>query len=432
MNKKVSVQELHRALVTMLALAVLAAAVAASAQTNPYKPIHQFTAPSGQYPSGSPVFDAAGNLYGVNLFGGRNTRSCSECGTAFKLSKNSGGQWIQSAIYRFGATSTDGIEPNGPLVVDAAGNLYGTTNGGGTYGEGTVFDLSPTSGGGLQETILYSFRGLGTGDGSLPLAGLVLDAAGNLYGTTSQGGATTAGMVFELSPSSGGAWTESVLYSFTGGNDGRSPQAGLVFDRAGNLYGTTYSGGTSTVCGSGCGVAFELSPNPSGGWIESVLHSFNFTDGYRPAGSLVFDSIGNLYGMTTWGGNTVACTGGSSDGCGVVYELVPSGGGWTFNQLLAFNATDGAYPVGNLIVDAAGNLRGTTFDGGNTPAAFGVAFTLSPNGSGGWTESVAHAFGGGIAGGGPLGLALDSSGNTFGMTEYGGSLGTGLVFEITN
>jgi uncharacterized repeat protein (TIGR03803 family) len=434
-NKSALARKLSRSFASVLALALATTGSALNAQNPTYKVIHQLAGAGGYYPSGSPVFDAAGNLYGVNSFGGRNTRNCSGCGSVFKLSKNSAGQWTQTALYRFAGGTTDGVQPQGSLVIDSAGNLYGTTYGGGLYQAGTVFELSPTSTGGLQETILYSFRGFGTGDGVSPAAGLLLDAAGNLYGTTSFGGGTgSIGTAFKLSPSSGGTWTETVLHSFTG-SDGYGPQSNLIMDSTGSLYGTTIGGGAGTSCGAGngCGTVFKLSPDSSGGWTESVLHSFDFHDGSNPSGGLVFDASGNLYGMTTWGVNTVACNVGSNTGCGVVYKVSPNGsGGWNYTGVVDFNNHNGAYPIGNLIVDASGNLLGCTFNGGNASFPFGIAFRLSPNGRGGWTESVMHAFSAaGTAGGGPLGVTMDSSGNLFGMTEYGGSGGTGLVFELT-
>jgi uncharacterized repeat protein (TIGR03803 family) len=331
------IQTLAQSGFAVLALAVLTIGSAGSAQSATYKVIHQFNITNGEYPSGNVVFDASGNLYGVTMFGGKNTRGCSEgCGTVFKLSQNSAGQWQQTALYLFSGGTGDGIQPEGSLALDAAGNLYGTTYAGGLNGWGTVYKLSPTSSGGL-----------------------VLDAAGNLFGTTTTGGTDGLGAIFELSPVSGGGWTESVLYSFTGGNDGSGPQTALILDGAGNLYGTTLGGGN---CG-GCGTVFKLSPG-SGGWTESVLHNFNFTDGKTPAGSLVLDHSGNLYGMTTWGANTVACNVGSNTGCGVVYKLSPNAsGGWTYSVLLGFNNRNGAYPVGNLAMDPSGNLWGAAFDG---------------------------------------------------------------------
>src|SRR5664279_2548239 len=180
-----------------------------------------------------------------------------------------------TVLHSFSNNGTDGIVPDGGVIFDAAGNLYGTTAGGGTYSKGTVFELTPTAGGGWTEKVLYSFNGNGT-DGYAPYSGLVFDAAGNLYGTTEVGGTFNYGAVFELTPAAGGTWTEQVVYSFANnGTDGTVPKAGVIFDAAGNLYGTTSQGGTYTL-----GALFELTPAAGGTWTEQVLHSFgNGTDG---------------------------------------------------------------------------------------------------------------------------------------------------------
>src|ERR1035441_9689320 len=236
-----------------------------------------------------------------------------------------------------------------------------------------------------QEKVLYSFYG-GT-DGNGPEAGLIFDAAGNLYGTTGAGGTANTGTAFELTPTAGGGWTEKVLYSFGAyGTDGVVPYAGLIFDAAGNLYGTTYAGGTYYQYGT----VFELTPAAGGGWTEKVLHNFvaNGTDGYYPWAGLAFDRFGNLYGTTS--------TGGTYEG-GIVFELTPAGsGGWTETVLHRFgNAMDGSGPLAGLIFDAAGNLYGTTSGGGTYD---GTVFELTPAGGGSWTEKVLWSFGSGTDG----------------------------------
>jgi len=317
------------------------------------------------------------------------------------------------------------------LISDAAGNLYGTNSSGGTYTYyGTVFELTPTAGGGWTEQVLHSFNNNGT-DGLYPSSGLIFDAAGNLYGTTSGGGdyscngSSQCGTVFELSPTEGGGWTETVLHSFGAGTDGSGPTGSLIFDGGGNLYGATYAGGTSNV-----GTVFELSPNGSGGWTESVLYSFNNngSDGNYPYAGLVFDSAGNLYGTTYYGGTSNQ---------GSIFKLSPNGGGgWTETVLHSFdfnfNETDGAYPTAGVIFDHAGNLYGTTDNGGT--CNYGTAFEFSPAGGGNWTETVLHSFcNGGADGYRPFaGLIIDHAGNLYGTTSVGGS-GTsaiGTVFEI--
>jgi uncharacterized repeat protein (TIGR03803 family) len=297
----------------------------------------------------------------------------------FELSPNGGG-WTETILYRFSGGS-DGIYPNGSLVFDAAGDLFGTTNQGGAYGYGTVFELSPQHGGGWTEKVLYSF-GYGP-DGQNPAAGLVMDRAGNLYGTTALGGiyyncyqGVSCGTVFELSPQPGGNWTETVLHSFGNGTDGQYPLAGLIVDSSGNLFGTTESGGPYNNCPYGfspsCGTVFELSPTPGGGWTEAVIHSFgNGTDGQVPEAGLTFDTAGNLYGTTQYGGTYLYG--------GTVFELSPNdAGGWTEAVLHSFgNAPDGMFPYyGGVVLDAAGNVYGTTASGGDYYT--GIVFKISP------------------------------------------------------
>src|ERR1019366_2578878 len=276
----------------------------------------------------------------------------------------------EKVLHNFNNDGTDGYYPEVGLIVDAAGNLYGTTTAGGAYNSGTGFELTPAAGGGWTETVLHNF-GNGT-DGATPYAGLIFDAAGNLYGTTQYGGTYGVGTVFELTPAGGGSWTEKVLYSFNhNGADGGVPAAGLIFDAAGNLYGTTVNGGTGSNCVLGCGTVFELTPAAGGGWTEQVLHSFNNNgaDGSTPFAGLIFDAAGNLYG-TTFAGGTY--------GYGTVFELTPAaGGGWTETVLHNFgNGTDGTAPYAGLIFDAAGNLYGTTFVGGTY--GYGTVFEVTP------------------------------------------------------
>ena len=254
----------------------------------------------------------------------------------------------------------------------------------------------------------------------LPRNGLIADSAGNLYGTTSGGGASYKGVVFKLAPDG----TETVLHSFPGfPSDGNSPYAGLIADSAGNLYGTTLSRDSV----SHAGVVFKLAPNGTAGWTETVLHSFTGfpTDGALPYAGLIADSAGNLYGATTGGG---------ASGQGVVFKLAPDG---TETVLHAFTGgSDGAYPgVGPLIADSAGNLYGTTTGGGGGPGASGqgVVFKLAPNGTGGWTESVLYSFTGGSDGGQPFygSLIADGAGNLYGTTVGGGASGAGVVFKLS-
>jgi uncharacterized repeat protein (TIGR03803 family) len=397
--------------------------------------LHSFKGGSdGAHPFNSGVIlDTLGNLYGVTYNGG--TGACSiggqslGCGTVFELSPNSNGGWTESILYSFQGGS-DGALPQGGLIFDSGGILYGTTIAGGGTGVGnnccgTVFKLSPVSGGGWTESVLYHFTG-GT-DGSSPSASLVFDGAGNLYGTTIDGGALGLGVVFELTPSSKVPWTENVLYSFAGGSDGAYPSSRLIFDSAANLYGTTRSGGSKYDDGT----VFELKSNGNGSWTESVLHRFSGSgvDGISPAG-LIFDHAGNLYGTTTFGG-IAACY--SNSGCGVVFELTPGSGGlWTESILHTFGGgADGGNPYydASLIFDQEGNLYGTTAYGGR--ANLGTVFKLSPNGASGWTKSTIYSFLGGGSTSPYANLVFDGSGNLYGTASNGGAYQNGAAFKMT-
>jgi len=315
------------------------------------------------------ILDAAGNLYGTSIYGGTD-----DAGTVFELSPTVGGGWTEKVLYSFTSiVYDDGAFPHGSLIFDAAGNLYGTTDNGGPYcflhqGCGTVFELSPGQGGSWSETVLYSFSGGdGTGDGANPLGGLIFDAFGNVYGTTFGGGLHGQGTVFELTPTAGGSWTESVLYSFGPLPDGQEPWAGLILDTAGNLYGTTSIGGAYTYYGT----VFRLTPDGNGSWTETLLHSFgDDKDAADPAYvSLISDAAGNLYGTTSGGGVYNG---------GTVFEFSPDGsGGWTETLLHSFpnNRIDGYSPYAGLTFDSAGNLYGTTNYGGTYRE--GTAFELS-------------------------------------------------------
>jgi hypothetical protein len=281
----------------------------------------------GAYPVGGLISDAQGNFYGTSDY------------TVFELSPpaQSGGTWTFALLHEFTGGTTDGTSSHSGLVRDASGNLYGTTLSGGYEGNGycgsigcgTVFEVSPPAlkGGAWSEQVIHYF-GMGN-DGFNPEAGLALDAAGNLYGTTFSGGTPGGGMAFRLSlPSqSGGAWTEEIIHSFGyTTSDGAAPVATMILDKAGNLYGTTLFGGTPCFYNGadyGCGSVFELSPATGGTWNETILYFFPRPWGNprHPAASLLFDAHGNLYGTTGYGGRYV-CTTDGSDGCGTVFELV--------------------------------------------------------------------------------------------------------------
>jgi len=406
---------LAKGIFAILTLALPLPVVAAST----YKIIHEFT--WAKQPLGNLVRDAAGNLYGMTFEGAGSGCGGSGCGAVYKLAPNPNGTWAASLLHSF--KGPDGDSPLfGGLVLDADGNLYGTTLGGGAYGQGLVFRLAPNPNGTWTESVLYSFTG--GADGRLPV-GVVLDGAGNLYGTTLFADSTACsagcGVVFKLAPNADGTWEERVLHTFTG-TDGRYAYGGLIFDADGNLYGAARLGGTSTVCGSlGCGVVFKLAPNPDGTWTESVLYSFaGGANGIAPTCTLIFDAAGNLYGTTNQGG---------AYSNGVVFKLAPNPDGtWAESVLYSFGGGDGSSPSAGVTFDAAGNLYGTTQYGGAD--GYGVVFKLKPTASG-WIETVRHSFSG--TGKNPTASVIfDSAGNLYGTTSDGSHpCDYGLVFEIT-
>jgi uncharacterized repeat protein (TIGR03803 family) len=352
-------------------------------------------------------------------------------------------EWKEKVLYSFQG-GTDGAYPAGGVVFDKQGNLYGATQQGGgancspMAACGTVYQLVPPAkkGDPWTENVLHVFQGKQHNDGEFPSGGVIADASGNIYGTSSYGGTGDCvllgikggcGTVFELSPpqTKGDKWTYTILYSFKGGKDGYLPFGDLVFDSAGNLYGATYfGGGKGTTCNPDfqyCGTAFELSPpqTKGGKWTEEVLHSFaGGTDGANPNGGMVLDNEGDVYGATTWGGGT-SCHG---SGCGTAFELKPPakmGGAWTEKLLHRFtDGNDGASPNGGLILDMEGALYGTTISGGPSNGR-GTVFKLSPpNGhSRSWTETFLHVFSS-CNGSAPCepdaGVIFDSAGNLYG------------------
>jgi uncharacterized repeat protein (TIGR03803 family) len=326
--------------------------------------------------------DAAGNIIGVT-----EARS-PDHGTVFKLDLTTR---LLTTIYTFTGTP-DGDEPFAPVVLDSAGNIYGTTRGGGANGLGAVFKIDANG----VETILHSFNGT---DGQAP-NGLIRDPAGNLYGTTVSGGIGGSGVVFRVNKSG----AEQTLYKFTG-PDGAQPYAGLTRDAAGNLYGTTDTGGDYAK-----GTIFKLAPDGT----ETVLHSFpGKAGGNRPFAGLLLDSAGNLYGSTFAGG---------TGRLGTIFKLDTSG---VFSILINFSGANGEEP-GGLFMDAVGNLYGTTYKGGG-PFDAGVVFKLDPSG----TETVLHSFAGKPDGGYPSGFLLVSSdGTIFGSTTQGGLNDAGTIFRI--
>ena len=331
--------------------------------------------------------DLSGNLYGTASSGG-----VANEGVVYKV--NAAGH--ETVLYGFPGPAKGNL-PYGGVIGDAAGNLYGTTDTGGSAGAGVVYKLDAAG----QETVLYTFTG--GADGRNPWSGVVRDAAGNLYGTTLSGGASNAGVVYKVDP----AGQQTVLYSFTGGADGGYPFAGVILDAAGNLHGTTQQGGTG-----GYGVVYKLDTSGH----QTVLYTFmGGPDGYTPNG-VIRDAAGNLYGTTHWGGTGFV---------GVVYKLDPSG-----QQTVLYNFTggaDGGWPMAGVIRDPAGNLYGTTPGGGGTANA-GVVYKLDTSGQ----ETALYSFTGGADGAYPqTGVILDSAGNLYGTTPQGGaSQGWGVVYEV--
>ena len=332
----------------------------------------------GAFPVEGVIFDKAGNLYGVTQDGG-GSGCFGGCGTVFELTPGADGQWTETVLHRFTGGS-DGGEPNAILIFDSAGNLYGTTEAGGDAscdlgefaGCGTVFELMPGKSGQWTETVLHAFKG--GSDGALPIfSGVIFDATGNLYGTTAVGGKYGIGTVFELMPAEGGKWKESILHAFKGGSDGNNPATGLALFE-GNLYGTTYAGGSSS-CGvsAGCGTVFQLKLNARGKWAKTVIHEFQGSDGIETFATPVFDKAGNLYGTTFEGGS------GECNVCGTALELTPTASGpWQETVLHDFGSQndDAATPFGGLIINKAGKLFGMTDGGGNDNA--GAVYEITP------------------------------------------------------
>jgi uncharacterized repeat protein (TIGR03803 family) len=389
----------------------------------------------GAGPLAALILDRQDRLYGTTYSGGSQ-----QCGTVFALTPSAPGRtaWTESVLHDFKAVP-DGCNPAAGLFADASGGLYGTTKNGGAYGgpqtgaaggSGSVFALTPGNGG-WSESVLFNFPPGYGGQGEnccgwAPSAGLIGNRRGDLYSTTQYGGAPGFeggwGVVFELAPPARGKsdWTQSVLYAFSGsiGDDG-DPQAALVLDGSGNLYGTTAGAGTP-------GTVFELTPLPgNAGWSKSVIHAFTGgADGAGPLAGLIFDGRGTLCGTTQNGG---------AHGWGSVFALTTGNGGWSESVLYSFTAgADGAGPVAGLVLDRRGTLYGTTSGGG--AHSCGTVFALTPPVAGktAWTERVLYAFMGHADGCVPhAALVADDSFALYGTTQTGGAHGLGTVFKLT-
>lgn len=403
---------------------VLAVGLSQTMQAQTFSVLHNFTdGADGAGPRSALTVGSDGALYGTAEIGGPHGY-----GTVFRLSRMNSA-WVFSTLYGF-AGASDGADPIGGVAFGPHGDLYGTTQQGGPENDGTVYALRPPSPlcrsltCDWNETILHTFTGVP--DGLNPWGeNLVFDAAGNIYGTTTSGGAHDAGTVFELTRS-GSGYTENILYNFAGSPDGAYPFAGVVFDATGHLYGTTGNGGTGRGCEYGCGTVFQLTPS-NGGWQENVLVNFDFglaelAGAYYPFTPLVVDSAGNLYGTTIYSG-TYSLN-------GIVFKLTPSDGG--FKTSLFYNFPSSCQPYGGVIMDTQGNFYGQCVSGG--ASNIGWIFELT-NCSQHCTLLDLHDFTGPDGAMPTSPVALDTNGNLYGATEYGGTsvncqLGCGVVWEI--
>jgi uncharacterized repeat protein (TIGR03803 family) len=365
---------------------------------------------NGLHPQAKLVY-RSGKLYGTTQQGGGG--SCAPlytgCGVVFEVAESPEG----SANFRLLHALRGGKDvstPVGNIVFDAAGNLYGAATGGGANNLGGIFKLSPAEEGNWTETVIHSFAG--GSDGEVPQAGLTIDAAGNLYGTTSLGGANGLGLVFELSPDSHGGWTETVLYNFQGSPDGAAPWGEVSFDSQGNIFGTTTGGGNNN-----SGSVYELAPNGNGGWNESVIYGGfkNAQIGY-PRSELLLASAGNIFGV------------GQGDGeGGEVFHLTQNNdGSWTETSIFTFGAHSGVNPYGGLVTDAEGNLYGTTPSGGFYD--LGTIYRLSPGSGSTWTHTTIYSFAAGYGENPEAGLTEGEPGVYYGTASGGEQAGT--IFTI--
>jgi uncharacterized repeat protein (TIGR03803 family) len=397
--------------VALVVLGFAMSPVAACAET---KILYSFAGDTdGEYLDTDLVMDAAGNIYGTSVQGGD-----FGSGTVWVLSPSPSG-WHHTVLYSFKGAD-DGGEPYKGVTLDSQGNLYGTTVTGGSGqgcegGCGVVYKLTK-SGDTWTQSVIYAFNG--GDDGSGPGSGVTIDANGNVYGMTPTGGAYGVGVIYELQPGSFDSWNFSVIHPFTGGDDGSGGSAGrMIFDKSGNLYGVTTTGGAN-----GNGVVFELKPANNGAWNLQPLYPFKgMPDAGFPYGGLVFDRAGNLYGTTYYGGE---------NGLGAVYELVFQQGAWSEKVLYSFaGGTDGSASISNLVFDRAGDLLGTTSQGG-AGCDCGVIFKLAPDGHGGWTESVVYRFKGAPDGAFAYNGMTGDGWNFYGTTVHGGLSDDGTVYKF--
>ena len=373
--------------------------------------IFSFEEDEGEYADTDLETDSAGNIYGTTVLGGD-----FGSGTVFQLSPTPNG-WVHTVLYSF-TGGADGGEPYKGVTVDREGNLYGTAVTGGSGncegGCGVAYKLT-NSGGNWTQTVIHSFTG--GDDGSGPGARLTVDRGGNIYGMAPTGGANGLGTIYRIRQA-GGAWTFNVIHTFTGGDDGATGSAGRMVLRRARLYGAATTGGAH-----GSGVIFELSPRAVGEWDFRTIYAFNGQpDGSFPYGALLFAGSGKIYGTTYYGG---------TNGIGAVYELSRRRNGeWNENVIYSFQeGSDGNSPISNLVSDSVGNLYGTTSEGG---LGSGTIFKLSPIGGGQWTETVVHSFQGPPDGAFAYnGMVVDRLGNFYGATVHGGENDDGSVYKFT-
>jgi uncharacterized repeat protein (TIGR03803 family) len=419
-------------------LAAVALGAVPAAATPREQVLYRFTgSPDGAQPFAGVVQGRSGALFGTTFNGGSGND-----GTVFQVTPpaTSGAAWTETVLHRFTGPA-DGAFPLGLTLAPGGASLYGIATQGGAVGVGTVFRLSApaTSGGTWAFKVLHAFTyqfGV-SGDGGFPMGGVIVGRDGALYGTTNLGGVAGRGTVFRLAPPAtpGGAWSETILYSFTG-PDGANPEAAVLQDASGAIYGTTAGGGDGA-CVGGCGVVFRLTPPASAAapWTEQVLYGFTgAADGSAPAAPVIADGMGNLYG-TTFGGGVVA---GGGAGYGTVFKLTPAtAGAWPITVLFTFDgAGDGGSPLGGVILSRDGGLVGTAYNtsefGGSNRN--GNVYTLAPPPPDGtaWTHRFVYNFHGGGDGAGPFaGVTAGPANSLFGTTQAGGDNDQGTVFQIT-
>jgi uncharacterized repeat protein (TIGR03803 family) len=400
----------------VLSVLAVMAALMGTVSAGPPQVIHSFGEEGGEYPDTDLVMDGAGNIYGTTVTGGD-----IGSGTVFQLTP-SGDGWTHTVLHSF-TSGADGGQPYKGVTLDPQGNIYGTTVVGGTGGAcpedgcGVIYKLT-NSGGTWTHSVLYNFTG--GDDGYGPGAGLTRDPRGNLYGMTPTGGAYGLGVIYQLRPQPGGDWKLSVIHAFTGGNDGGAGSAGRLLLRGGRFYGVATVGGEH-----GKGIAFELSRSSTGSWRLKTIYAFKGQpDAGFPYGAVAFDTAGNLYGTTYYDGEY---------NYGAVYQLSPTPSGeWKERVLYSFTGgSDGAGSISNVVFDAAGNFYGTTSEGGGG-CGCGTIFKLAPGDDGQWTASTAHRFQGPPDGAFPYnGMVGDSQGNFYGATVHGGDDNDGTVYKFT-